>query len=72
VLRVRVELSQEAFGFRAGLHRNYVGAIERGEINATFRVLMKVAAGLGVPLSQLIRESEEMRRELAPHMPSRY
>lgn len=54
-LRARRGLSQEELGFRAGLHRNYVGAIERGEINPTFKVLLKVAEGLQIPLSELIQ-----------------
>jgi transcriptional regulator with XRE-family HTH domain len=41
-------------GFKSGMHRNYVGAIERGEINPTFRVLLTLARGLSVPLSILI------------------
>ena len=41
--RARRGLSQEELGFRASLHRNYVGALERGEINPTFRVLLKLA-----------------------------
>jgi len=52
--RARRQLSQEGLGFAAGMHRNYVGAIERGEINPTWRVLRKVAHGLDVPLSELI------------------
>jgi len=47
-------LSQEELGHRAGLHRNYVGAIERGEINPTFRVLLKLERGLRLPLSELV------------------
>jgi ribosome-binding protein aMBF1 (putative translation factor) len=58
--RARRELSQEELGQLALLHRNYVGAIERGEINPTFRVLLKVARGLDLPLSELIREQEQL------------
>lgn len=61
--RARRELSQEELGFRSGLHRNYVGAIERGEINPTFRVLLKLTSGLQMPLSKLMAEVEEIRRE---------
>jgi transcriptional regulator with XRE-family HTH domain len=50
-LRARRSLSQEALGFAADVHRNYVGAIERGEINATFRILLRLIRGLRVPLS---------------------
>jgi transcriptional regulator with XRE-family HTH domain len=58
-LRVVRELSQEELGFRATLHRNYVGAIERGELNPTFRTLRALANGLDVELSSLIRLYEE-------------
>ncbi len=53
-LRARRGFSQETLGFRASLHRNYVGAVERGEINPTFRVLLKLSVGLAEPLSELI------------------
>lgn len=59
VFRARKGLSQEELGFRAGLHRNYIGAIERGEINPTFRVLLKLQHGLDVPLSKLITDYED-------------
>jgi transcriptional regulator with XRE-family HTH domain len=52
--RARRGLSQEALGFRAGLHRNYVGAVERGEINPTLRTLLSFAAGLDVPMTELV------------------
>lgn len=60
--RARRRMSQETLGFRADLHRNYVGALERGEINPTFRVLLKFARGLGVPLSYLMSEAERYER----------
>jgi len=46
--RARRDLSKEELGFAPALHRNYVGAIERGEINPTQRVLLKLADGLHV------------------------
>jgi transcriptional regulator with XRE-family HTH domain len=53
-LRARRGLSQEELGFCSRLHRNYVGAIERGEINPTFRILIALSRGLAVPLSELL------------------
>ena len=51
--RARFAMSQEALGAAASMHRNYMGAIERGEINPTLRVLLKLSNGLTVPLSEL-------------------
>jgi transcriptional regulator with XRE-family HTH domain len=45
------------------INRTYVGAIERGEINPTFRIMLKLTRGLDVPLSKLIRDYESLRRE---------
>jgi len=53
--RARRGMSQEELGFASRLHRNYIGAIERGEINPTFRILLKLERGLGLPLSELVR-----------------
>ena len=51
-LRARRGLSQEGLGLRGGLHRNYVGAVERGEINPTLRVILKLCKGLGLPMTE--------------------
>jgi transcriptional regulator with XRE-family HTH domain len=64
-LRACRELSQEELGFRAKLHRNYVGALERGEINPTFKTLRALAAGLDVELSSLVRLYEERDEDRA-------
>jgi transcriptional regulator with XRE-family HTH domain len=52
--RARRGLSQEGLGFAAGLHRNYVGAIERGTINPTFKTLVLLTAGLSLRLPELM------------------
>jgi transcriptional regulator with XRE-family HTH domain len=61
--RARLGWSQDELAMNAGMHRNYVGAIERGEINATFSVLRRLARGLRMPLSELIAEGEKIERE---------
>lgn len=55
--RGRLGVSQAQLAKRAGMHRNYVGAIERGEINPTYDTLLRLTAGLGVPLHLLIKEA---------------
>lgn len=57
-LRTERGLSQEELAYRAGLHRNYVGACERGEINLSFRVMLRLAQALDTPLSGLITAYE--------------
>jgi transcriptional regulator with XRE-family HTH domain len=57
-LRTRRRISQEALGHSANIHRNYIGAIERGELNPTYRVLLKLATGLDFPLSEIIALAE--------------
>jgi transcriptional regulator with XRE-family HTH domain len=61
--RARRGYSQEELGFVAGLHRNYVGAIERGEINPTVHALRKLEKGLRVPLSDLMGLAEQRLTE---------
>ena len=45
--------SQEEFADRAGLHRTYVSAVERGVKNPTVSVIAKIAMGFGMSLSEL-------------------
>jgi transcriptional regulator with XRE-family HTH domain len=48
-------LSQEDFAERAGVHRTYVGMIERGEKNITLRNIEKFAKALNVPIKELMK-----------------
>ncbi len=65
-LRARRGLSQEQLGAESGLHRNYIGAMERGEINPTFQVLLKLTTGLRIPLAELIDVYERQHEALLP------
>ena len=50
--------SQEQLSFESGLHRTYVGAVERGERNITVINLRKLASVLGVKLSVLVKRAD--------------
>jgi transcriptional regulator with XRE-family HTH domain len=45
--------SQEELADRAGLHRTYIGSVERGEQNLSLVNIERLAATLGVSLSEL-------------------
>ncbi|ABI77277.1 DNA-binding protein [Hyphomonas neptunium ATCC 15444] len=47
--------SQEEFADRAGLHRTYVSAVERGVRNPTLSVLERLAKALDIKLSELVQ-----------------
>lgn len=49
--------SQEAIAAIAGLHRTYIGSVERGERNISINNMERLANALGIPLYQLLRNS---------------
>jgi transcriptional regulator with XRE-family HTH domain len=53
-LRRAQGFSQEAFADKCGVHRTFMGTIERGESNLSFSNLLKVSFTLGVPLAALL------------------
>jgi transcriptional regulator with XRE-family HTH domain len=52
-LRQSQGLSQEELAFKAGVHRTYLGGIERGERNPSLNNIASIARALDVPLSEL-------------------
>jgi transcriptional regulator with XRE-family HTH domain len=46
--------SQESFADRLGVHRTYMGAVERGERNLTLKSLERIAARIGLDPLQLL------------------
>ena len=53
--RKSLKLTQEAFAERCGLHRTYIGAIERGERNITLSTLASIAHALKTQPQNLIK-----------------
>lgn len=53
--RLKQNLSQEAFADKAGVHRTYIGMIERAEKNVTLLTIEKIAATLGISISELMK-----------------
>jgi transcriptional regulator with XRE-family HTH domain len=52
--RTALGLSQEELASRAGVHRTYVGMIERAEKNITLENIQKIAKALEIPLDKLM------------------
>lgn len=52
--RLRLGLSQEQLASRAGVHRTYIGMIERAEKNITLENIEKVAKALKLDINKLL------------------
>jgi transcriptional regulator with XRE-family HTH domain len=64
-LRLGRGLSQEKLAEMAGLHRNYVGGIERGERNVALLNIVALARALGVKPGQLLDTIVDRWKEFA-------
>lgn len=49
-------MTQEDLAAKAGLHRTYIGMIERGEKNLTLLNIEKISAALSVPIHSLLEK----------------
>lgn len=56
VARLDADMSQEQLGDAAGLHRTYIGHLERGEVNPSLLNILKVSAALGLDASELVAD----------------
>jgi transcriptional regulator with XRE-family HTH domain len=68
--RLKKGFSQESFADHCGLHRTYMGGIERGERNLTIQTVLTVAKGLGITMSDLL-EGIEKQTEIPKHSKSK-
>lgn len=55
-LRIERGLSQDELADAAGLHRTYIGTVERGEQSIGVDNVEKIAKALKVPIMELFRE----------------
>jgi transcriptional regulator with XRE-family HTH domain len=63
-LRTKQGYSQEAFADKCGVHRTFMGTIERGESNLSFHNIVKVSITLGMTLAQLFSGLEKRAKAL--------
>lgn len=57
-VRAERRVSQEELGLRTGVHRNYIGGIERGERNPSVTTIATLADALDLKLSELFSRTE--------------
>lgn len=56
--RMELGLSQEDFAERCAVHRTYMGAVERAEVNVSFANIAAIARALGVKVSELFAKAK--------------
>jgi transcriptional regulator with XRE-family HTH domain len=62
-LRREQGLTQKRLAEQAGTHHTYISHIERGAANLSWTALCKLARGLGVRRSVLVRRVERLERQ---------
>jgi transcriptional regulator with XRE-family HTH domain len=53
--RLKKNISQEKLGSAAGVHRTYIGMIERAEKNITLNNIYKISQALQISISDLTK-----------------
>jgi transcriptional regulator with XRE-family HTH domain len=62
-LRKERGIAQEGMALKSGLNRGYYGDVERGERNVSLANILKIAAALEMPASQILARAEKLLRE---------
>jgi transcriptional regulator with XRE-family HTH domain len=57
--RLALGLSQERFAEACGLHRTYIGQVERGERNVSIDNIERMATALGVDVTEMFSAANE-------------
>jgi transcriptional regulator with XRE-family HTH domain len=60
-LRANLGYSQESLADKVGIHRTYIGSIERGERNVSLENLLRISEALELSLSSLMAIAEQSR-----------
>jgi transcriptional regulator with XRE-family HTH domain len=63
-LRKEADLSQEALADRCGVHRTYIGAVERGEKNITVKTARKICTSLDLSLKDFFSEVPDGQKNI--------
>jgi len=55
-IRENKHISQDLLGEMCGLHRTYIGMIERAERNVSIQTIQKLADALGISICDLLKD----------------
>lgn len=61
--RHELSLTQEQLSLRSELHQRWISNVETGKRNPSYASLRRLAAGLDLPLSDLIARAEQVERD---------
>jgi hypothetical protein len=59
IARQALNISQEELAFRAGLHRTYIGMVERAERSISLQNAKKIADALNLTLDSLLENGKK-------------